>query len=39
MNWTILSLIDDLKDFASSDWGELIWTKILFSLKGALKGR
>ncbi|KAA0060600.1 Ulp1-like peptidase [Cucumis melo var. makuwa] len=33
----MLGLIDDLEDFVSYNWSELIWIEILGSLKGALK--
>ena len=40
MDWIMLSLIDNLEDFfISYDSGELIWVKILGSLKGALNGK
>lgn len=34
--WTTLGLIDDLKEFVSFDWDELMWVKTLGSLKKAL---
>ncbi|KAA0068109.1 Ulp1-like peptidase [Cucumis melo var. makuwa] len=39
MDWTMLGLLDDLEDFVSYDWGELIWIKALGSLKEALRGK
>ena len=35
----MLGLLDDLEDFVSYDWGELIWIKALGSLKEALRGK
>ncbi|KAA0042982.1 Ulp1-like peptidase [Cucumis melo var. makuwa] len=39
IDWTMLGMINDLKDFISYAWSELVLTKTFSSLKGALHGK